>query len=92
MAPFSPFLQFWTTLGSKTQLFVQNAPGLCFVGPREAIFGDFEPESEKVVENAGKALKVLFGPRNGFWDQKLAKCTFCVFAIFDLWSLHLGLL
>ena len=82
MAPFSPFSQFWTTLGSKTQLFVQNAPGLCFIGPREAILGDFETKSEKVLENAQNAQKVIFGPKSAFWGQKSEKSEFSAFCDF----------
>ena len=82
MAPFSQFLRFWITLGSKTQFLVQNAPGLCFIGPREAIFGHFEQKSAKILKNAQNAQKVIFGPQNGFGVQSQKKVHFLRFCDF----------
>ena len=66
-------------MGSKSELFGQNAPGLCFIGSREAIFGHFEQKSAKVLRNAQNAQKVIFGPESAFWGQKSEKVHFLRF-------------
>ena len=76
MAPVPQFLRFLTTLGSKTEFLVQNAPGLCFVGPREAIFSHLEQKSAKVLKNAQNAQKVILGPKMDFGAKSEKKCIF----------------
>ena len=75
----------FTILGKfvlKSQLFGKNAPGLCFVGSREAIFGHFEQKSAKVLQNAKNAQKVIFGPKKCILGSKERKSAFSAFLRF----------
>ena len=85
---FYTFEQIWP----QKVIFGQNAPGLCFISPREASLSHFEQKSAKVLKMVEMLKKWFWNPKVDFGVKRPKKCICSIFAISDLWSLHLCLL